>query len=87
MYGLESHSPYTEASFVEWAIGFTERSDCIGTRPIRLVHGGEAVEHETGKLVLRQVDELLLRAYGYSRECSCLATHEGRVRHPAVWPE
>lgn len=54
MYGLESHSPYTEASFVDWAISNTRRSDCIGTRPIRLVLDGEAVEHATGKVVLRE---------------------------------
>jgi len=54
MYGLESHSPYTEPSFVHWAISNTGRSDCVGSRPIRLVLGGEALEHQTGKLVLRE---------------------------------
>lgn len=54
MYGLRSHSPYTERSFVDFAITSTQRSDCIGSRPIRLVLNGEAIEHETGKLVLRE---------------------------------
>jgi len=59
MYGLESHSPYTEPVFVEWAIQRTGRADCIGSRPIRLVLGGEAIEHQTGKLVLREAYETL----------------------------
>jgi len=53
-YGLTSYSPYMEPNVVEWAITHTARSDCIGSRPIRLVLGGEAIEHETGKLVLRE---------------------------------
>ena len=54
MYGIESHSPYTEPAFVEWALANTGRAECIGVRPIRLVHGGQAIEHECGKLVLRE---------------------------------
>lgn len=54
MYNLEAHSPYTEPDFVAWAIAHTSRADCIATRPIRLVLGGETTEHETGKLVLRE---------------------------------
>lgn len=53
-HGLTSHSPYTEPRFVEWAIANTGRSDCIGTRPIRLTHMGEAISHLCGKLVLRE---------------------------------
>lgn len=53
-YGLTSHSPFTAQKTVDWAIENTERSDCIGVRPIRLVFGGEAVEHKTGKLLLRE---------------------------------
>jgi asparagine synthase (glutamine-hydrolysing) len=53
-YGLTSHSPYMHPAFVRWAIDNTTRSDCIGTHPIRLVYGGEAVDHETGKVCLRQ---------------------------------
>ena len=53
-HGLTSHSPYTEDEFVAWALSNTVRGDCIGTRPIRLVHGGETLEHETGKVVLRE---------------------------------
>mmetsp|Transcript_23164 Transcript_23164/g.38308 ORF Transcript_23164/g.38308 Transcript_23164/m.38308 type:complete len:344 (+) Transcript_23164:127-1158(+) len=52
--GLVSHSPYTEPITVEWAVSNTERSDCIGVRPIRLVYGGEAIDHETGKIILRE---------------------------------
>jgi len=59
MYGLESHSPYMEPEFVEWAIENTERSHCIGSRPIHLVLGGDAIEHETGKLVLREAYETI----------------------------
>mmetsp|Transcript_27230 Transcript_27230/g.69196 ORF Transcript_27230/g.69196 Transcript_27230/m.69196 type:complete len:353 (-) Transcript_27230:157-1215(-) len=54
MYGLTSHSPYTASGLVSWAIAETNRSDCIGERPIRLVHGGEAVAHQTGKVLLRE---------------------------------
>jgi asparagine synthase (glutamine-hydrolysing) len=54
MVGMQAHSPYTEPAFVEWAITNTERHDCIGSRPIRLVLHGEAIEHQTGKLVLRE---------------------------------
>jgi asparagine synthase (glutamine-hydrolysing) len=53
-YGLVSHSPYMAQKTVDWAIENTERSDCIGVRPIRLIHGGETIEHETGKLILRE---------------------------------
>ena len=53
-HGLTSHSPYTEPDFVAWAIGATVRSHCIGSRPIRLVHGGETIEHACGKVILRE---------------------------------
>lgn len=53
-HGLTSHSPYTEPGFVEWALAHTARSDCIGTRPICLTLGGEAIDHQTGKLCLRE---------------------------------
>ena len=53
-HGLTSHSPFTEPRFVKWAVATTGRSDCIGTRPIQLKLGGEAIEHITGKLVLRE---------------------------------
>merc|ERR1711908_181387 len=53
-YGLRSHSPYMEPSFVEWALARTGRVECIGVRPIQLTLGGEAVEHQTGMLVLRE---------------------------------
>lgn len=54
LYGMTSHSPYTEPEFVAWAIAETQRSDCIGMRPIRLVYGGETLEHATGKILLRE---------------------------------
>lgn len=54
MYGIESHSPYMEPSFVKWAIENTTRQDCIGVRPIQLSYGGEFQEHTTGKLILRE---------------------------------
>jgi len=57
LYGLHSHSPYTEPSFVEWALSSTGRPDCIGARPIKLTLHGEALEHETGKIVLREAFE------------------------------
>ena len=57
MYGLTSHSPYMEPRTVKWALQNTERSDCIGVCPICLVYGGEALEHETGKMILRQAYE------------------------------
>ena len=53
-HGLTSHSPYTEPRFVAWAIANTCRTDCIATRPIRLTLGGEAIQHATGKLCLRE---------------------------------
>jgi asparagine synthase (glutamine-hydrolysing) len=52
--GLVSHSPYTEPKTVAWAIENAERSDCIGVRPIRLVYGGDASDHQTGKMILRE---------------------------------
>jgi len=57
MYDLTSHSPYTEPQMVDWAIQNTERSDCIGVRPIQLVHSGEFQDHETGKMLLRKAYE------------------------------
>lgn len=53
-YGVMSHSPYTEPRTVDWAISNTEREDCIGTRPIRLLYGGEVSDLETGKIILRE---------------------------------
>jgi len=53
-YGIASHSPYCETKTKDWAIANTERWDCIGTRPIRLVYGGEFAELETGKIILRE---------------------------------
>ena len=58
-YGLRSHSPYIEPSFVEWALARTGREECIGVRPIQLTLGGEAIEHQTGMLVLREAFETL----------------------------
>ena len=40
LHGLESHSPYTEPAFVEWALEHTGRAECIGHRPIHLTLGG-----------------------------------------------
>ncbi|KAL7543884.1 hypothetical protein ACHAWF_007474 [Thalassiosira exigua] len=53
-YGITAHSPYTARTTADWAIENTERSDCIGARPIRLYYGGEYQDHETGKLILRE---------------------------------
>ena len=53
-YGLDVHSPFTEPKTVKFAIEKTERIDCIGTRPIRLVHKGDTTDHETGKIILRE---------------------------------
>jgi asparagine synthase (glutamine-hydrolysing) len=57
MHGLKSHSPYMEPQMVEWSIENTQRSDCIGKRPIQLVYGGEYQDHITGKIILRQAYE------------------------------
>ena len=54
MYGMTSHGPYMAPPLVDWVLQNVEREDCIGTRPIQLVHGGEYVDHATGKLLLRQ---------------------------------
>jgi asparagine synthase (glutamine-hydrolysing) len=59
MYGLTTSSPYTEPGFVAWAIANTGRQDCIDTRAIRLVHGGERVEHTCGKVALREAYETI----------------------------
>ena len=53
-YQITAHSPYMAERTKNWAIQNTERSDCIGVRPIRLYHGGECKDHETGKLILRE---------------------------------
>ena len=53
-YGVAAHSPYTARRTATWAIENTERDDCVGTRPIRLFYGGEYVELEQGKLILRE---------------------------------
>lgn len=52
-YGIKQHSPYSEPRTAEWSIANTERSDCVGIRPIRLFYKGETKEHITGKLILR----------------------------------
>lgn len=57
MYGISQHSPYMEPEMVKWAIDNTEREDCIGVRPIRLLHGDERIEHITGKIILREAYE------------------------------
>jgi asparagine synthase (glutamine-hydrolysing) len=57
MYDIQQYSPYMEPEMVKWAIGNTERSDCIGVRPIRLFHGEERQEHITGKVILREAYE------------------------------
>eukprot|EP00956_Cyclotella_meneghiniana_P006874 scaffold9251_cov92-Cyclotella_meneghiniana.AAC.9 len=54
MYGINQHSPYMEPQMVEWAITNTERKDCIGVRPIRLLYGQQRIEHITGKMILRE---------------------------------
>lgn len=53
MYNITSYSPYMEPNTVEWVLEHTAKSDCIGIRPIRLVHGGASLDHVTGKLLLR----------------------------------
>ena len=53
-YGITAYSPYTAKRTATWAIQNTERSDCIDTRPIRLVYGGEYTDHEQGKIILRE---------------------------------
>ena len=59
MHGIESHAPYCEPSFVAWAIESTGRAECIGSRPIRLTHGGERLEHTCGKVLLREAYETI----------------------------
>lgn len=54
MHGLTSHGPYMEPEVVRWALESAGREDCIGAPQIRLVHGGEAVEHVAGKILLRE---------------------------------
>ena len=56
-YGLTAHGPFMDPAFVDWAITSTQRSDCIGTRPIQLTLGGPSMDHETGKICLRQAFE------------------------------
>ncbi|KAL9190390.1 hypothetical protein ACHAXT_007601 [Thalassiosira profunda] len=53
-YGITPHSPYMEPKTVEWALANAEREDCIAERPIRLVYGGEYIDHITGKVILRE---------------------------------
>lgn len=53
-HGLTSHSPYMEPRFAQWAVAQTGRGECIGSRPIQLTLGGEAIEHACGKMVLRE---------------------------------
>ena len=59
VHGITVHSPYTEPTFVAWALDKTTRSDCIGERPIRLTHGGETIMHMTGKVCLREAYETI----------------------------
>jgi asparagine synthase (glutamine-hydrolysing) len=53
-YGIQVSSPYMDPAFVEWAVNNTARPDCIGQRGIRLVYGGETIDHITGKVCLRE---------------------------------
>ena len=53
-YGVTAHSPYTAERTKNWAIQNTERSDCVAVRPIRLTYGGEYVDLEQGKIILRE---------------------------------
>jgi asparagine synthase (glutamine-hydrolysing) len=53
-YGITAYSPYTSDKTSKWAIANTERSDCIDVRPIQLLYGGEYIEHEQGKIILRE---------------------------------
>uniref|UniRef100_A0A7S4B143 Asparagine synthetase domain-containing protein n=1 Tax=Chrysotila carterae TaxID=13221 RepID=A0A7S4B143_CHRCT len=53
-HGLTSHSPYMEPDFVAWAIASAQMENCIGVRQIQLELDGERIEHETGKIVLRE---------------------------------
>lgn len=58
-YGVQVSSPYMDTAFVEWAVSSTNRSDCIAERSIRLTYGGEAIEHTTGKVCLREAFETI----------------------------
>lgn len=53
-YAITAHGPSIAQKTSEWAVKNTVRSDCIGTRPIRLYHGGDRQDHESGKLILRE---------------------------------
>jgi asparagine synthase (glutamine-hydrolysing) len=57
LYGVASHAPFMDPDLVDWVLEHIQRSDCIGNRPIQLVYGGQAVEHMTGKMLLRQAYE------------------------------
>ncbi|CAB9496287.1 Asparagine synthase [Seminavis robusta] len=54
MHNLTSHAPYMDSTLVEWVLERIDRSDCIGTRPIRLVYQGPSMDHVTGKILLRE---------------------------------
>ena len=55
-YGIRAHGPFMDEEFVSWALT-TDRRDCIGERPIKLVMGGESIMHAVGKVVLREAFE------------------------------
>jgi len=59
MHGLQTSSPYTEPSFVEWALASTGRAECIGERAIRLTYEGERQMHMCGKVCLREAYETI----------------------------
>ena len=55
-YGIEAHGPFMDENFVAWALT-TNREDCIGERPIKLVIDGESIMHAVGKVILREAFE------------------------------
>lgn len=54
---ITSHGPYMDDALVKWVLDTVVREDCIATRPIQLVYGGEFQDHITGKLLLRDAYE------------------------------
>jgi asparagine synthase (glutamine-hydrolysing) len=57
MYHVTSHAPFMDPDLVQWTLQHTQRTDCIGRRPIQLVYQGESLEHITGKVLLREAYE------------------------------
>ncbi len=55
-YGIREHGPFMDEDFVAWALT-TNRVDCIGERPIKLVLDGESIMHAVGKVILREAFE------------------------------